>query len=266
MGATFDVYVGIDYSGAATAESRLPGLQVYRAGGAASPRRVAPPGGARHWCRRQLAAWLVEGFESGFGAGRAARALVGIDHGFGFPRAYFEAHQVETDWRGFVEDFRRHWPTDRPGVRVEDVRRGRVGAGAARGGDPRWRRIAERRAGGAKSVFHFDVPGSVAKSTHAGLPWLGQVAGGVGTGLHVWPFDGWDVPPQHSAIFEAYPALYGKDYPRGGRSADEHDAYAIARWLREADGQAALQRYWRPSLRDDERGIAALEGWILGVA
>jgi len=35
----------------------------------------------------------------------------------------------------------------------------------------RWRRLTEHRAG-AKSVFHFDVQGSVAKSTHAGLPWL----------------------------------------------------------------------------------------------
>jgi hypothetical protein len=32
--------------------------------------------------------------------------------------------------------------------------------------------LTEIRAGAAKSVFHFDVPGSVAKSTHAGLPWL----------------------------------------------------------------------------------------------
>ena len=29
--------------------------------------------------------------------------------------------------------------------------------------------MTEVRAG-AKSVFHFDVPGSVAKSTHAGIP------------------------------------------------------------------------------------------------
>ena len=35
-----------------------------------------------------------------------------------------------------------------------------------------WRRLTEERAGGAKSVFHFDVQGSVAKSTHAGIPWL----------------------------------------------------------------------------------------------
>ena len=34
----------------------------------------------------------------------------------------------------------------------------------------RWRRLTEERAGGTKSVFHFDVRGSVAKSTHAGIP------------------------------------------------------------------------------------------------
>jgi hypothetical protein len=42
----------------------------------------------------------------------------------------------------------------------------------ARAGNARWRRLTEERAGGAKSVFHFDVQGSVAKSTHAGIPWL----------------------------------------------------------------------------------------------
>lgn len=44
-------------------------------------------------------------------------------------------------------------------------------SGAARCGHSRWRRLTEIRAGG-KSVVHFDVPGSAAKSTHAGIPWL----------------------------------------------------------------------------------------------
>ena len=39
-----------------------------------------------------------------------------------------------------------------------------MGNGAARSGNARWRRLTEERAGGAKSVFHFDVQGSVAKS------------------------------------------------------------------------------------------------------
>lgn len=34
-------------------------------------------------------------------------------------------------------------------------------------GNAHWRRLTEERAGAAKSVFHFDVQGSVAKSTHA---------------------------------------------------------------------------------------------------
>ena len=33
-------------------------------------------------------------------------------------------------------------------------------------------RLCERWTSSAKSVFHFDVRGSVAKSTHAGIPWL----------------------------------------------------------------------------------------------
>ena len=36
----------------------------------------------------------------------------------------------------------------------------------------RWRRLTEERSGSAKSVFHFDVQGSVAKFTPAGIPWL----------------------------------------------------------------------------------------------
>jgi len=51
----------------------------------------------------------------------------------------------------------------------------RHGDGAARTGNPRWRRLCEERCGG-KSVFHFDVQGSVAKSSHAGIPWLRQLA------------------------------------------------------------------------------------------
>jgi hypothetical protein len=38
-------------------------------------------------------------------------------------------------------------------------------------GNARWRRLSEERAGSAKSVFHLDVQGSVAESTHAGIPW-----------------------------------------------------------------------------------------------
>ncbi len=58
------------------------------------------------------------------------------------------------------------------GTFVDFIRYGTCGNGEARSGNTRWRRLTEECAGSAKLVFRYDVPGSVAKSTHAGLPWL----------------------------------------------------------------------------------------------
>jgi hypothetical protein len=44
-------------------------------------------------------------------------------------------------------------------------------------------RLTEQRAGSAKSVFHFDVQGSVAKSTRAGIPWLRFIRQRLGSGF-----------------------------------------------------------------------------------
>jgi hypothetical protein len=99
--------------------------------------------------------------------------------------------------------------------------------GEARSGSARWRRITEERAG-AKSVFHFDVPGSVAKSTHAGLPWLRYLRNQLGGRVHFWPFDGWEIPSGKSALVEVYPSLWSKSTPREGRTPDQHDAYVAA--------------------------------------
>ncbi len=83
-------------------------------------------------------------------------------------------------------------------------------------GNSRWRRLTEERAGGAKSVFHFDVQGSVAKSTHAGIPWLRFIRQRLGERVHFWPFDGWDIPAGRSAVAEVYPALWSRSFARGG--------------------------------------------------
>ena len=163
--STFVRTVGIDYSGAATPTSSLKGVRVYLAEDDAVPVEVSPPPSSRkYWTRRGVAEWLVNQLSEN------APTLVGIDHGFSFPRRYFEAHGLELDWPLFLDDFHRHWPTDKDNTYVEFVRDGSVGNGAARMGSARWRRLTEERAGRAKSVFHFDVQGSVAKSTHAGIP------------------------------------------------------------------------------------------------
>ncbi len=257
----FNRYIGIDYSGAQTAESSLKGLRVYCAHGAAVAQEVAPPPSPRkYWTRRGIAQWLAERLADGM------PTLVGIDHGFSFPLRYFEKHQLALDWPMFLEDFQRHWPTDAAHTYVDFVRDGSLGNGAARDGNSRWRRLTELRAGAAKSVFHFDVQGSVAKSTHSGLPWLLYLRRALGDRLHFWPFEGWAIPGSRSAIAEVYPSLWKHAYPVEDRTADQHDAFAVASWLRDVDNSGQLARYLQPKLTASEQLVAGVEGWILGVA
>jgi len=133
-------------------------------------------------------------------------------------------------------------------------------------GSSLWRRLTEQRAGSPKSVFHFDVPGSVAKSTHAGIPWLLFIRQRLGTRVHFWPFDGWDVPAGRSVIAEVYPRLWSHSFAPEGRTADQHDAYSVARWLSQADHTDALVGFLNPVLTARERTVAEVEGWKLGVA
>jgi hypothetical protein len=144
------------------------------------------------------------------------------------------------------------------------VRDGVCGNGAARSGNTRWRRLTDERAG-AKSVFHFDVPGSVAKSTHAGLPWLRYIRHQLGNRVHFWPFDGWRIPAGKSVIAEVYPALWNRILAREGRTSDQHDAYSVAAWMRQADLDGRLAEFFEPSLTPAEKTSAQVEGWILGI-
>lgn len=77
----FDRYIGIDYSGACTPITELPGLTVYSACSGKLPKRLCPkdnPGDK--WSRKGIAERLVEELGAG-----CKRTLVGIDHAFSFP-------------------------------------------------------------------------------------------------------------------------------------------------------------------------------------
>lgn len=224
-----------------------------------APQELPPPPSPRkYWTRRGLAEWLAESLRTG------PPAIVGIDHAFSFPLRYFERHWLQPDWPMFLDDFCAHWPTDED-IYVSMVRDGAHGDAEARSGLRRWRRLAEERAGGAKSVFHFDVQGQVATSTHAGLPWLRFLRNALSERAHFWPFDGWSPPPSRSVFVEVYPRLWSARYPREDRSGDQHDAYSVASWLRDADASGELERALNPALTPEERLIAGVEGWILGV-
>ncbi len=258
--SAFTRFIGIDYSGAQTPTASLKGLRVYLAEGDGLPAEVPPPPSSRkYWTRKGVAHWLVKRLSED------VPTLVGIDHGFSFPRRYFEVHGLEPDWPAFLDDFQRHWPTDEDHTYVDFVREGAAGNSAERMGNSRWRRLTEERAGGAKSVFHFDVPGSVAKSTHAGIPWLRFIRQNIGRQVHFWPFDGWDIPAGQSAVAEGYPALWSQHFAREGRTGDQHDAYSIAAWASRADRDGTLEDFLKPDLTVPEQAIALVEGWILGV-
>lgn len=81
----FNRYIGIDYSGAETADSSCKGIRVFMAEGVHEPTQVQPlPSPRRYWTRRGLAEWLCEEVAPN------TPTIVGIDHGFSFPIAYFD--------------------------------------------------------------------------------------------------------------------------------------------------------------------------------
>jgi hypothetical protein len=68
-----------------------------------------------------------------------------------------------------------------------------------------------------------------------------------------------------SAVVEIYPALWCHSFPSGGRNRDQQDAYTAAEWLRRSDMDGSLDRFFSPSLTENERKVVEIEGWILGI-
>ena len=259
--ARFDRYIGIDYSGAETADSSCKGIRVFVAEGSGEAIQIQPPPSPRrYWTRRGLAEWLREKLDQDI------PTIIGIDHAFSFPLAYFEKYRLSSNWQDFLDDFRSFWPTDAPNTYVCFIRDDPSGRGLKRTGERTWLRITERWTPTAKSVFGFGVQGEVATSTHAGLPWLRYLRRTCKRPVHFWPFDGWEIPEGKSVVAEVYPALWMRRFPRDERDSDEQAAYAAVTWLQRADRSDSLGSFLNPSLTAEERSIAKIEGWIMGLA
>ena len=253
----FQRYIGIDYSGAGTPTSSLSGLRVYEADQDRMPDEVQPPPSPRkYWTRCGIAEWLREQLF------KSESTIVGIDHAFSFPLQYFRMHGLPLDWPSFLEDFRCHWPTHEDHTYVDFIR----DEFCQRVGEPFWFRLTELWTAAAKSVFRFDVQGAVAKSTHAGLPWLLYLREHCRDRVHFWPFDGWDIPSGKSAVVEVYPSLWMRRFPNNqNRNGDQQAAYAVAAWLKRVDREGSLEGFLHPRLEPSEQSLAQVEGWILGV-
>ena len=266
----FDVFIGVDYSGAQGAASRLPGLQVFatRPGILGAERWSSPTpsnnGQRINWSRREIAERLRDE------ARRGTRFLAGIDHAFSFPVSYFRRYRLET-WAAFLADFCVHWPTRGDHVYVDFVRDGSLfrdgeapPPGQRTGANDEFR-MTERWTSSAKSVFRLDGQGTVGKSTLAGIPWLEWLRTEVGDRVHFWPFDGWTPTPGPSVITEVYPSLWSRSLPKADRTPDQHDAWSVAEWLRRADADGEIAEFLNPDLSREDRATAAVEGWILGL-
>ena len=261
----FDRYIGIDYSGAGWPRHANGGLAICSVNGEGHhefPRR----GNGTNWSRQVLADSIIQELLQE-GRDHHVPTLVGIDHAFSFPIEYFRTHELtEGQWHLFLEDFRHHWPTHQQ--RVVDMM-----ADNPRWGYPQWRRLTDNRAQGAMGVFDFDgfpFQARVAKQTHAGLPWLLHIREALlsaGVAVHFWPFDGLDIPEDHSAIVEVYPALWNRlfsDHPAGGNK-HRRDAYSVARWMWEQDQAGLLRQFFEFDIPDEDRLRVKTEGWIFGL-
>ncbi|WP_439517092.1 hypothetical protein [Hydrogenophaga sp.] len=267
----FDCFIGIGYSGAQTPLTRLKGLQVY----AARPQArgalrwdCSPAEGGdfspSQWNRREVAERLRDEVLQG------TRFLAGMDHGFSMPVSHFGHHHLDT-WPAFLSHFVAHWPTHEDRVAVDAVRRRLLSQRksawipAQQDTHDEVLRLTERWTVSARGVCLNNAQGVAAKAAHAGIPWLKWLRDQVGDRLHFWPFDGWQVPEDKSVIVEVHPSLFRRRFPREQRDVDEHDAYAVARWMADMAARHALEACFHPPLTPMERDVAELEGWMLGV-
>lgn len=253
----FQKYVGIDYSGAKTSVSRLKGLRIFKATCTDEPERVTSYAGKSwNWTRKEIARWCLDQLKS------SDPVIMGIDHGFSFPRSYMERYHIQN-WDQFLDDFQKYWPTDQDNISVEFLRKGNK-----RTGHYTEFRLTENWTASVQSVFKLDGAGTVGKSTHCGIPWLRYIRRNVDpkNRPHFWPFDGFEIPQNKSVIAEVFPSIFRKRYHRKENyTADDHDAMCVAHWLKDMDIRGLFGTYFNPLLTEKERAIARLEGWILGV-
>ena len=252
----FEKYIGIDYSGAGPAVKRNKALQVFMAAEGSKPVKIKTDVGSNwNWNRKEIAHWCLEQLKND------GPIIIGIDYVFSFPHSYMSRNEISS-WDHFLDDFYTHWPTDKDNTTVESLRKNNKRAGKL---DEF--RLTENWTSSAKSVFQFDMTGQVAKSSHAGIPWLRFLRSQptLSGKVHFWPFDGFTIPRRSSAIAEVYPSIFRRRFSKENRSVDEHDAYSIARWLQEMDSRGVLSQYFNPPITKDEKDQAKLEGWILGV-
>ena len=294
----FHTHVVVDWSARSTPSPARPSKDaiwwaVARSGGGAVPApRYAR---TRHEALEGLAAFIAAELDAG------RRVLAGFDFPFGYPAGvaerltgersalalwdwlaarikdkenndnnrYDAAAAINKTYRGVVGPcWGRPATWDYPTVPVKKSQR------TCREPHPPERRICDRRARGAKTVWQLAYAGSVGSQMLLGLPALARLVADprIAGRAQVWPFEtGLRVPGAQAAIAEVYPSLL-RNALRTRREAGEIldraqvrvNADAFARL--DAGGGLAPLFEGAPGLAPDERRlIEAEEAWILGL-
>ncbi|MDI4647664.1 hypothetical protein [Cohnella hashimotonis] len=275
----FDIYIGVDYSGAGLPAKAIPGLAVVKAEGGDPPAVVRNPHHPQgRWSRSAVHGYLMSEL-----AQTDRRAFVGIDHGFSYPLSELAYYGLQT-WDDFLAWLSLNWDTRERSV--DDCKK----RGAPYRNANSLRLAEARYAVGASSVLDLDrsyghMTKTVSYSTHAGLPWLAELRQRADRGrVRCWPYDHIHVsesgeanvrPVDGHVVAEVYPKIckerlayrFSPPDARGGStlSAHEIDAFAVAEWAQQRDREGALAPYFRlETLTPHELRTAALEGWIVG--
>ncbi len=293
----FHTHIVVDWSARSTPSPARPSKDaiwwaVARSDGGAVPApRYAR---TRHAALEGLAAFIAGELDAG------RRVLAGFDFPFGYPAGVAEhltgAASAPALW-GWLADRIEDAPDNAnnryaiaaainatyPGLgpfwghpptwRCPDVP-ARASARTRQDRHPPERRICDRRARGAKTVWQLAYAGSVGSQMLLGLPALKRLVADprIAGRAQVWPFEtGLRVPEAQAAIAEVYPSLL-RNALRTHREAGEIldraqvrvNAAAFARL--DAGGGLAPLFEGAPGLAPGERRlIEAEEAWILGL-
>ena len=291
-GQDFELYVGVDWSGAKG--PRVPGLQVALAtpDGTAPSLLPNPVGG--HWRRSDFEVWLTELIQSG------RRVLVGFD--FAPAYAFADEGAFFPGVTGAPEDARALWAlVDRLAAEDPELYGMRIAhtppfaahylTPAGKGSLYRYRQRLTERACAAITTPHPVLKcigaANVGTGSLAGMRLFHRLSGRLGGRIAFWPFDDVSAPDTTAVLVESFPrayymavgadarawaepetiakvyAAYGSrqsEAPVLSQREDEADALVIAAALRHLSNKLPL---WNRAQLPD--AVRRAEGWIFGV-
>ena len=287
---TFDLFVGIDWSGAKGAAHR--GISVFSCGpGHQQPKRVPPPHNKRAFCRADVITYLEAEAQS-------AKVLAGIDFAFAYPidaqghyfpelpKSAFQPSSATELWQlidGICHDSPDYYggaiwdhadygpfynaPAGRKGVKFQSRRR--------------LTEIVARKVKSPSPTFNCVGPAGVGTGSLAGMRLCHHFA----KTASIWPF--FEVPSANLTLVEIFPSYYftlaglrpvkgaqaepeglsralayfgsqgvSQDFQALGPDADDADALISA---------AALRHFAKDEMLWETLPVARREGWIFGV-